>query len=32
MGTLTDSDTPYVALPAEGRQGPGVLVLHAWWA
>lgn len=23
--------TPYIAIPAEGRTGPGVLVLHAWW-
>ena len=23
--------TPYVAVPSDGRVGPGVLVLHAWW-
>jgi carboxymethylenebutenolidase len=34
MGELIDlaaGNRAYVAIPAEGRQGPGVLVAPAWW-
>jgi carboxymethylenebutenolidase len=32
MNTLAPNrSSRYLAVPAEGRSGPGVLVLHAWW-